>query len=65
MVTALKNGPKVPNRTNRGETDRGIRFSPRSDATNGSQHNQEIANALIVKKTADRVGESRGQITAM
>ena len=62
---ALRNGPKVPNTTNKGETDRGITFSPRSDATSGSQHSQEIANALIVKKTADRVGESRGQISEM
>src|ERR1700730_880787 len=64
MVTAAKNGPKVPSSTSSGETERGIRFSPRSDATNGSQHSQEIANALIVKKTADRVGESRGQSTS-
>src|SRR5712692_4413544 len=64
IPTAAKKGPNVPSTINNGATDGGtILPIPWSDATSGSQHSHEIPNALIVKMTAERLGESRGRVT--
>src|SRR5207245_497894 len=63
IPTAAKKGPKVPSTMNSGPTDGGTIPIPWLDATRGSQQSQEIPIALIVKMTAERVGESRGRIT--
>ena len=63
MATAAKKGPNVPSTINKGASDGGTIPIWWLDATRGSQHSQEIPIALIVKMTAERVGESRGRIT--
>src|SRR5207302_9103954 len=62
IATALKKGPKVPRMISTGAVDAETCPYWWLAATRGSQHNQEITNALIVKRIAAGMGASRGRI---
>src|SRR2546425_3031416 len=64
IATALKKGPKVPRMISTGAVDAETCPYWWLAATSGSQHNQEITNAFIVKRIAAGIGARRGRITA-
>src|SRR5205823_6693619 len=64
IATALKKRPNVPRMTSNGAVDAETCPYWWFAATRGSQHNQEMTKALIVKRIAARIGARRGRITA-
>src|ERR1700674_5176215 len=63
-ATAANSGPNVPSRMSSGASDGEIDQTWRLAATNGSQHSQEVAKAVIVNTTASGTGRRRTRITA-